>query len=504
MKMVSGLPHIALLFASLVSCAAPLAPPPPETPDNSALWARSATLTDQAHFRAIAVDVAGNVLAAGDMQGTGIVDFGNTVSATGKCPTNPLLVKYDSAGKALWAKTLSGVTVPADSDCGFKMVATDGLGNVYAAGYVSGTGVYSFDSGVTAQAAYSAHANALIVKYDVNGNALWAKSLESASGISSFEAICVDGSGNIYAAGTIYGNALFNFGDSTSAQSESDGVNPVLVKYTSAGTAVWAKTIVSAMGTDSRCEFSGVDTDASGNVFIAGYIYANNTYDFGSGFSITGITGSENPLLAKFDNTGTPMWLRTVTTGEGECEFTSVAVDTSGNALACGRIYGSSASSVKDFTFASGVTAWREMKDGPVLVKYNASGTAQWARTIESGNLDCVFESVSVDGSGNSYAAGTIRGVDDYGFGNSVGVAGMYSGRNPVLLRYSPSGTAQWALSVTEGTWNSSFGSVITDSGGNVYASGSIEGAGSYGFGNGIILTTENWTPYPVLIKYTP
>jgi hypothetical protein len=69
-----------------------------------------------------------------------------------------------------------------------------------------------------------------------------------------------------------------------------------------------------------------------------------------------------------------------------------------------------------------------------VLVKYNSSGIAQWAKSVEAGTSESAFNAVAVDGSGNIYAAGYQRGTGSFDYGNGVTAQGTYSGGSNVLL----------------------------------------------------------------------
>ncbi|HQB62595.1 MAG TPA: hypothetical protein PK899_13160, partial [Spirochaetota bacterium] len=80
---------------------------------NIALWAKSVTAGSyQSIFSSVAVDSSGNVYAAGGQRGTGSFTYGEGVSVagsysgTGYYDGNVVLVKYDSSGTALWAKSV--------------------------------------------------------------------------------------------------------------------------------------------------------------------------------------------------------------------------------------------------------------------------------------------------------------------------------------------------------------------------------------------------------------
>ena len=181
--------------------------------------------------------------------------------------------------------------------------------------------------------------------------AQWAYVIPTASQGNWFNAIALDASGNIYAAGVIKNNGAYDFGNNiTVAGSNSSGRNALLVKFNSSGTAQWAKSVASGSNTNS---FESVVVDGVGGVYVAGYVYDTVTYDFGNNVKVTGA------LAAKAD---------------------------------------------------------------PVLVKYAANGAAQWAKSAESETNGSNFNSVSVDSSGSIYAAGGITNTGTISFGNGVSI----------------------------------------------------------------------------------
>ncbi|HPY87906.1 MAG TPA: hypothetical protein PLG34_07975, partial [Spirochaetota bacterium] len=187
------------------------------------------------------------------------------------------------------------------------------------------------------------------------------------------------------------------------------------VKYDSSGTALWAKSVTA--GT-SESRFNSVAVDSSGNVYAAGY----QSYP------------SSNVVLVKYDSSGTALWAKSVTAGDSYSLFNSVAVDSSGNVYAAGWQYGTGS-----FTYGAGVSVAGSYADGSnvVLVKYDSSGNALWAKSVTAGTDVSSFSSVAVDSSGNVYAAGYQYGTGSYTYGEGVSVAGSSSSyANVVLVKY--------------------------------------------------------------------
>jgi hypothetical protein len=107
-------------------------------------------------------------------------------------------------------------------------------------------------------------------------------------------------------------------------------------------------------------------------------------------------------------------------------------VASDGSVFTAGRIDGTGI-----YDFGNSVTAAGTYSGSNiVLVKYNSSGTAQWAQTVTVGSSNSEFLGVSVGSDGSVCAAGSIWGTSTYDFGNGVTAAGTYSGSNIVLVKY--------------------------------------------------------------------
>ena len=102
------------------------------------------------------------------------------------------------------------------------------------------------------------------------------------------------------------------------------------------------------------------------------------------------------------------------------------------------------------------------------------AGYAQWART--STGVKSLFSGVAVDTWGNIYGVGAIRGPTT-GFGKGVGTLSTAPGGDGVaLVKYSTSGVAKWARTLTAGVGGAIYSGVAVDSWGNIYAVRQITG----------------------------
>jgi hypothetical protein len=428
-----------------------------------------------------------------------------TVIAADGSTQNYTVTVIAGALPAQWAQT-----VEAGSDTSsFNYVSVAADGSVYAAGYITGTGNYDFGNSVTATGTYL-YDNIVLVKYSGSGVAQWAQTVKAGSDASSFNSVAVAPDGSVYATGNI-GTGTFDFGNGVTVTGTT-----VLVKYNSSGVAQWAQTATSGSGDSS---FNSVSVAADGSVYAAGYIGGTSPYNFGNSVTAAGASSGVNVVLVKYTSDGVAQWAQTVRAGSDASSFNSVAVAPDGSVYAAGNIgtgtfdFGNSVTAtgtaLPQSSGGSGVIAIMT-PENIILVKYNSYGVAQWAQTVTAGNYASYFESVSAASDGSVYAVGSILGTEIFNFGNSVTAVGtdnntsMPFSYNIVLVKYSGSGVAQWAQTVTEGSRNSSFQSVSAASDGSVYAAGSISGTSTYNFGNNVT-AAGTFSPSDfniVLVKY--
>ncbi len=404
--------------------------------------------------------------------GTGSqVSAGTTVSIT----ANQTL--YARWSPVPWARTPA--TGPNLSR--FESAAVDGSGNVYAAGTQRGTSPFTYGTGVSATGSYSGD-NAVLVKYSLAGTALWAR-MPYVGFASGFNAVAVDGSGNVYAAGYQYGS-----GDNKA----------MIVKYSSSGAEQWVRTASAGTGNSA---FLGLAVDGDGNVYAVGCQQDAGTYTYGTGVSVAGYYASgTNAVVVKYDSSGTALWARSTTAAGNASEFRAAAVDSSGNLYAAGYQsrggtfqYGVSASA------AGGCTTG----DNVILVKYDSSGTAGWARSVGGAGIGASqFHAVTVRG-GSVYAAGFQTSTSAYTYGSSVSASASASGKNSVLVKYDSAGTAGWARTAGgSGSYNSEFRSLSSDAAGNVYAAGYQEYTAAYTYGTGVSSSGSSPQKNVALVKY--
>ena len=458
-----------------------------QTSVDTTVWARSGGGSSLSQFSGITTDSSGSIYVAGFQLGTTAYTYGTqTATGTGSA-YNIALVKYDTSGAATWARSGGGT-----GSSSFRAVATDASDNVYAAGSQDYNISYTYGT-QSVSGSNTSGSNVLLIKYDTNGNALWARSGGSPTAGSAYKAVATDSSGNIYAAGYQDVNTTFTYGGQT-ATATGGGNSVLLVKYDTNGNVLWART----GGGTNTSYYSGVAVDSSGNIYAAG-LQGFGSFTYGTQ-SVSGGGSQGNILLVKYDSSGNVLWARscsTAATGGNMNEFTSVSVSSSGDIYAVGFQSGSIT-----YTYGSQTVAGTNGigTSNALVVKYDSSGNVIWAR-VGTGADASRFNGISARGSTGVTAVGYQNRTLTYTYGSLTSKGRYLSGVNPVIVKYDSNGSAISAQS-GGGSNYSNFLAVTTDSSGNSLTAGYLYGTSVFQFGAQAISGTAATFQNPMILKY--
>ena len=197
-------------------------------------------------------------------------------------------------------------------------------------------------------------------------------------------------------------------------------------------------------------------TDASGNVFVAGYFKSANV-SFG-GTTLTH-QAYEDVFLTKYDGAGNALWARAAT-GIWYDEAFGVAADASGNAIVVGFF------SSDTLHFGTTTIASAGSYNG-FVAKYSPAGALLWAKAFGGSQQDHCY-AVATDADGNIYVTGYFSSTDITFAGNVL--VPVQSG-DVMLLKYDANGTELWATTAT-GDQHNEGTCVTTDATGNVIVGG--------------------------------
>lgn len=343
--------------------------------NGNVLWAKTAGGKGIDQGYGIAIDGSGNVYVTGEYGES--ISFGS-IKLSNKGESDLFVAKYDTNGKVLWAKGAGGTR--GDEGHG---IATDATGNVYVTGYISEGATFG-SLNVTSGGSW----DVFTAKYNANGDVLW---VQTAGGYEADKGINIttDRSGNVYVTGS-YDSYSFTFG--TIELKHYDGDDVFIVKYDTNGKVLWAKGSGGDINDEGRC----IATDAKGNVYISGY-FRSSAITFGT-FTLKN-KGGEDIFTVKYDSNGNVLWAKSVG-GNSDDHACSIAVDGSGNVIVAG-IYKSSMIEYGE--------SQRSNKTGGAsnlfILKYDTNGNEGWIKSASGTSINW-GSGCTVDGTGNIYVTG--------------------------------------------------------------------------------------------------
>ena len=398
---------------------------------------------DKDQAKDVVADNSGNVYVTGmSMRSTSTWDY--------DCVT----IKYNSSGVQQWKKTYNS---SGNGDDIGEAIAVDGSGNVYVTGGSDG--------------------DYLTIKYNSAGTQQWLKKYNGTGSSTDYAwDLAVDGSGNVFVTG-----------GSKNASGDKDCVT---IKYNSSGTQQWAK----------RYNFAG-NNDQAYAIALWG-----SSYVYITGYSDGGVTDEDYITIKYQASNGTQLWTARYNgpSGVEDDNAHDIAV-TSSSVYVTGESYDPAthwdAVTVK-YSAATGAQSWARRYNGAggtsmdrafaialdasenpcvvgydygpgtnrdyVTIKYNSSGTQQWANTYDAAGFDDWGKDIAVDASGNVYVTGeseTSNGDEDY-----------------VTIKYSATGTQKWVATYDGPAtgWSPDWGlAIAVDASNNVYVTGQSEGTSS-------------------------
>ncbi|MFN2578127.1 MAG: CHRD domain-containing protein [Pyrinomonadaceae bacterium] len=223
-------------------------------------------------------------------------------------------------------------------------------------------------------------------------------------GDDSGSSIAIDGSGNVYVAGT---TASTNFPTRGAAFPNNKALSDIFVtKLDAAGANIIYSTYIGGSGLDRA---DGIAVDANGNAYVVGRV-GDTSIDFPTTAGALGTTyrgGDFDGFLFKLNPQGNALVYSTFIGGEDNDSTEGVAVDATGNAYVTGGTR-SSGFPVTPSAFQS----FRAGDTDAYLMKLNAAGSGVLYSTLLGGSGTDRGSDVVVDATGNAYVAGYAASPD--------------------------------------------------------------------------------------------
>jgi hypothetical protein len=367
------------------------------------LWAKKAGGSCNEVGISCATDGLGNIYVTGVFTSSsvtfGTIQLNNSTTVVNSCsPGDIFLVKYSPNGNILWAKKAGGSSSDVAYGC-----TTDANRNVIVTGYFDSP---SINFG-TNNLSNSGGTDIFLVKYDSNGNFIWAKKAGGADDDISISC-CTDAQSNIIVTG-FYGSPSINFGTTNLPCSGETDV--FIAKYAPNGNLLWAK---KAGGDDFELGMS-CTSDAYGNVIVVGSFYSSSIH-----FGTTQLTntGETDIFIAKYTTNGNLLWAKKIG-GLDDDQCYSCSVDINGNIIITG-IFDS-----PQLNF--GTTSLHSAGNEDIFIaKYSSGGNLLWAISAggpdEDGGMSCTTYGTHIILTGYFYSPSiqfgthTLTNSGDYDF----------------------------------------------------------------------------------------
>lgn len=343
---------------------------------------------------AIAVDSAGNVYAGGKILSSNWADT--------------ILTKYDSSGIRKWTVQYDGTANVNSPDYEINGIALDTSTNIYTIGstYNSGWGIQllkynsngvlqwnrefgtvntDYGRGIAIDSADNIYLTGMIdgvyvypqvigdiflKKYSTGGTEVWTRQFGTASSDEGLS-VAVDTTGAIYVTGYTKGALV--------AGQYKGGRDVFIAKYDAAGNQTWIK----QFGTPADEEGLGIAVDTSFNIYVTGYT---------KGALVPGqYKGGKDIFIAKYDGTGSQVWLRQFGTTKDD-QGNAIAVDATGTSYVTGFY---------DQTTLDPTEIYGKI----VMSSYDTNGNLLW-QGLTGSPYDNRGQGIAVDSSGMVYVTG--------------------------------------------------------------------------------------------------
>ncbi len=222
-------------------------------------WAKQLGGTETEFTPYLSVDDNENVYITGETQSTAF--FYETSSITyNSTPSHIYFMKYNSNGDLQWIENIGEDADTATGDSWPYAIKTDATGNSYMIGWHSTESSFG-DITLTGDYDY----NIFITKFDTEGNALWAKSINNTIFDFTTYQIDIDEQGNLYLGGRFRDTINFVNDYEVAPTGERD---LYFVKYANDGTLEWVRT---QAGISSSMFVGGVAVYKEDQLFYAGH-----------------------------------------------------------------------------------------------------------------------------------------------------------------------------------------------------------------------------------------
>ncbi len=379
-------------------------------------------------------DASGNIYTTGYFTSYFGVFGADTINTNSM--NDIFIVKMDSNGNFIWSKRAGGSGTPNVNE-GYDIVYENTSNTIITAGKMTGTNetIGSCNLGTGTKIYLS--------KLDLSGNCIW--SVSQGNGADCYGIyLTLDNNGYIYMNGYISNSAFFN------------GTIPIqagsfIAKFNSSnGALIWAKNVLDTYGDLYKMIYK------DNAIYMCGNTINTTTPDTLHLDTAVAYCYKVDVFLSKWDTAGNVLWVKTMG-GPNNDWAGYMSMDGSDNIYLNGEF--------QDTAYFGATTLSNGTNKDWFLAKFNSQGNLKWIRQGHATSTTYAG-AVSSDNDGNTYFSGIFS--DTLHFGAYTMVAA--TAQDMFVARYDSSGVCLGVKTVG----NASPASIITNSTGGFYVSGSF------------------------------
>ncbi|MBC7552982.1 MAG: hypothetical protein H7257_03280, partial [Taibaiella sp.] len=272
--------------------------------------------------------------------------------------------------------------------------------------------------------------------------------------------------GNVCIAGKFAYTMDIDPGSTTRTLTSAGQDDIFLACYSPAGNLLWGF----GLGGAAYDAALNMVIDDSSNVTICGYIQtAAIDFDPGAGVTYVGYAGGTglsyngDGFVASYTSSGAFRWAKDIGGSTVNDATVSLSADPNGNIYAGGIFNGTISVSASGSLNSAVGKAY--------IIKYDSTGTLQWAHNYGNYSNDCIPNALLVS-NGYLFAAGYFGGTADF---NPWGTAATYTASgnsDPYLAKYDTAGNFVFVKPLSGAGSNDQATALSADTAGNIYLGG--------------------------------
>jgi hypothetical protein len=376
-------------------------------------------------------------------------------------------------GSAVWASANSGT-----GSMGESFVAVDGAGNIYLAGYFSGTINFAGtgDGGLGSLTSAGA-SDIFIAKFSPAGVPQWSKRFGDAS-TQYIWALAVDVAGNLFVTGEFGGTlelAGSDGGAGTLVAANADYYSGFVAKFDTSGDYQWGLAFGNGLASTVG---SGIAVDNLGGVAITGNFRSGVSFSRAGDGGTDTLTsaGSDDVLVAKFGVDGTYLWSRQFGDHEPQ-DGQAIAADAAGNLYVTGYYFGTVTFPDADGGSTSWVAPSAANSESVFLVKLDPDGDSLWSKGYGAQSVQGT-QTVAVTPAGDVYAAHSGDGNVDFAGPADAGPNVLVGqGLDDIFVaKFDTNGNYAWGHQYGDAA-NQTISALAVDGAGGVVLTGNFQGS---------------------------